>query len=242
MKKAIIYYTDNNLQNSLAKRCRKILLDNSQRIEIIAVSQKPIKYPENFGLNICVGRIGRSHLNLYSQILIGLQNTNADIVYMAEHDVLYTPYHYDFIPEKNDVFYYNTNCWFVNWKDGDSNKGKYTSPWINRKATSQLVCYRELLIDHLKQRIDILKHGWEIRKGQSGACEPGVNDDKAFIRRHDDGIPISLRWANDWKYETYFSEYPNIDIRNGQNLTGWRRGNRTTFDLPYWGKFAEVMK
>lgn len=242
MNKAIIYYTDSNLNNSLAKRVRAMLLRNSGGIPIIAVSQKPVRYPDPFGKNICVGKIGRSHLNLYTQILTGLQNTDADIVYMAEHDVLYTPHHYDFVPADNNTFYYNTNCWFVNWKDGEPSKGLYSSPWVNRKATSQLICNRELLVDHLKQRIEILKAGWTIRKGQSGACEPGANDDAAFVRRHDDGVPISLRWAGKWKSEVFHGEFPNIDIRNGQNLTGARRGAKKTYDLPYWGKFKDVIK
>jgi hypothetical protein len=242
MKKAIVYYTDNNLQYDLAKKCRNILMGNCLGIPIISVSQKPIVYPENFSHNICVGRIGRSHLNLYKQIVVGCKATDADIVFLAEHDVCYSPEHFNFEPPEKDVFYYNLNCWFVNWKVEDKNKGMYSSPWGIRHATSQLVCNRELLIDHISQRIAYLEEGWAIRKGQRGACEPGVQDDKAFIKRHDDGISLSLTWARKWKSSTFQTEISNIDIRNGQNLTGWRRGSNNTYNIPYWGKFKEVMR
>ena len=242
MKKSIIYYTDNNLQYRLARRCRQILMDNCGDIPIISVSQKPIYSPEDFSTNICVGKIGRSHLNLYKQIVTGCKATDADIVYLAEHDVCYSPEHFTFEPIEDDIFYYNINCWFVNWKENDKHKGLYSSPWGNRHATSQLVCNREFLIDHLSQRIQRLEEGWTIRKGQSGACEPGVNDDKAFIKKHDDGISINLTWAKKWKSETFETTISNLDIRNGQNLTGWRRGTKNVYELPYWGKFKEVMK
>lgn len=241
MKKAIIYYTDNNLNNSLAKRCRKTLLDNCGGIPIVAVSQKPIRYPEQFGKQILMGEIGRSHLNLYRQIMEGLKNTDADVVFMAEHDVLYSPEHFTFEPRKTDTFYYNMNTWFLNWKDGDAEKGKYSSPWGIRHATSQLVCYRDILIENMTLRIKILTEGWRMRQGQRGACEPGVNEVNAFIRQHDDGIKIDKSLFKHWGVEQFRTEIANVDIRNGQNLTGWRRGSKNTYELPYWATARQAL-
>ena len=59
----VIYYTDNSIDEKLMKFCQKNILEAAQGKPIISVSQKPI----DFGENICVGEIGRSHLNLYKQ-------------------------------------------------------------------------------------------------------------------------------------------------------------------------------
>lgn len=230
MKKAIIYYTDNNLQYALAKKCRLVLLENSGGIEIVAVSQKPILKPEIFGKNVVVGRIGRSMLNMYLQIMEGLKATDADIVYLAEHDTLYVPEHFDFIPDERS-FYYNENHWFLDWCDRSKRKGLYFPPSRSRIALSQLVCYRDLLIDNIRRRIELLKDGKEIVRGIKGACEPGVCDAIAFT-----GVGFESKYG----YKKFETKYPNVDIRNGQNFTGFRRvkESRSTYDLAPWGRFS----
>ncbi len=235
--KAIIYYTDNNLEDTLGPMVREKLLKSSEGIPIICVSQKPI----DFGKNICVGEIGRSHLSMYKQILVGCQATTADVVYMAEHDCLYTPEHFQWTPPTERIFYYNLNAWFVNMRRNTENQGMYFSPWGIRHANSQLVCYRKLLIENLTERIEKLETGWTIRRGIRGACEAGVAEDIAFIRQHDDGIPYDKKWVGKWKAETFKTVLANLDIRHNRNLTGWRRGHKVCGKLPYWGEFKEII-
>ena len=47
----------------------------------------------------------------FTQIISALEKSKAEIVFMCEHDVLYHPSHFEFIPERKDKFYYNQN-WF----------------------------------------------------------------------------------------------------------------------------------
>ena len=241
VNKAVIYYTDNALLDPLATRCRELLIPAIGDAELISVSQKPL----DFGKNICVGDIGRSHLSLYRQMYAGLEATDAEVVYMAEHDCLYTSEHFKWTPPEDGVFYYNLNAWFVNWKSDHKRKGRYSSPWGIRHATSQLVCNRQLLMDNVRERIERLQEGWKIHRGIRGACEPGVAEvqDKAWVRMHNDGIvfPAASRWKRKWKSTTFQNVLPNLDVRHNQNLTGWRRGHQHTMNLAPWGDFAELM-
>lgn len=66
----VVYYTSNWLDTQnpyFLENTKKQLLTAIGDLPLISVSQKPIA----FGTNICVGEIGRSHLNLYRQILAG---------------------------------------------------------------------------------------------------------------------------------------------------------------------------
>jgi hypothetical protein len=235
--KAIIFYTDSCLREPLASRVREILSASAGDIPIISVSQQPL----DFGKNICVGDIGRSHLSLYRQIVAGLDATDAEIVFMAEHDVLYHPDHFRFEPAISGTFYYNLSCWFANWKPETKEKGLYSGPWGIRHATSQLVCHKEPLKENLQQRIAALEAGWKIRRGIRGACEPGVSEQWAFTRQHDDGINIPRETIKQWKCDTFSTEGKNVDIRHGGNLTGWRRGRGNTWELPPWGRLEDVI-
>jgi hypothetical protein len=240
MKKAIIYYTDNNLQWPLALKCRKVLLQNSNGIPIISVSQKPVVHPAGFGKNICMGRLGRSYINIYLQILAGLESTDADIVYLCEHDVLYTKEHFELVPSGGDFFYYNTNHWFLDWSDKSKRKGMYFPPSKSRFALSQLVSNRQPLIDNLKERVEALKSGLDIRRKIAGTFEPGVIDWACFV--DDKGNVRGLKYVCEYEQTcmTFKTDLPNIDIRNGQNFTGFRRAKESlaTYDLAPWGRFS----
>jgi hypothetical protein len=235
--KAVIAYTDNSLPDPFGARCRELLLRAIGDIELICVSQKPLA----FGRNLVIGDIGRSHLSLYRQMLMGLEATDAEVVYLAEHDCIYTPEHFAWEPPWQDVFYYNMTCWFVNWKPETKERGLYSSPWGIRKATSQLVSNRELLAGNIRERISMLEDGWTIRRGMRGACEPGVAEVEGWIRRHDDGIGHPRAWDRKWTSATFATVLPNLDVRHGGNLTGWRRGKRNRWELEPWGRFEDLM-
>lgn len=164
---SILYYSDNSLDPTIAKFCIDHLVVAAQGKPIISVSQKPI----NLGTNICVGEIGRSHLSMYSQILKGVEAAQTKYISLVEHDCLYSPEHFNWIPPKDDVFYYNLNIWFVKWKSGEYH-------YQRRRVLSQLICGREVCLKAIQDKVWLLKHGYMIRKGMSGACEPGCRSDK----------------------------------------------------------------
>ena len=90
--KGIIYYTDNSLDKQFAMMVRHRLQNAAPDIPIVTVSQVPIVCD----YNICVGKLGRSLHMMWKEMLTALLYSKADIVYVAEHDVLYDKSHFDF--------------------------------------------------------------------------------------------------------------------------------------------------
>jgi len=224
----IIYYTDNTLEPEFEKRVQQELIKAAEGKRIISVSQKPI----DFGDNICVGDIGRSHHSMFYQILIGAQEAKTKYIALAEHDCMYTAEHFNFIPPKEDVFYYNSNHWFAEWNT--KKEGLYSHFESDRKALSQIICAKDIFIEAIKEKISMIEAGYEIQRGVAGACEPGVApNNKAFK-----GAPES---AQKWKSEEFETIIPNLDIRSRKNFSGIRRGRIRQYCLPYWGSFHKVM-
>lgn len=109
----VIYYTANQIDDGAATRIRNNLLVKTKGLRIISISHKPI----DFGDNICVGEIGVSLYNLFNQVLIGVREVKTKFIVCAEDDYLYGPDRFDFIPPRDDTFYYDTNRWGLN-EDG----------------------------------------------------------------------------------------------------------------------------
>jgi len=220
--KGIVYYTNNRCQERLAKAVRLNLRRWCKDMPIVSVSQ----YPLDFGKNITVP-YESSILSMFKQNLVGVEASEADIIFFAEHDIFYHPTHFDFTPQRTDTYYYNTNVWAV---DDDSGQCLY---YDGMKMVSGLVAHREILIEHYRKKIErVEREGFSHRKI---GFEPGKKVSKG---RHDD---------YDWNI--FRSERPNVDIKGSHNITRKRfkledyRSRRhiapswTLADsVPYWGK------
>ena len=231
----LIYYTDNCLDETIANFCRKNILEAADGKPIISVSQKPL----DFGENICVGDIGRNHLSIFKQILVGTQSVKTKYVALVEHDCLYTKEHFNWTPHKDYKFFYNTNHWIVNWKTGEYlNMGR-------RKVLSQMICDRELLLKGLNDKISMLEIGAKILKGQSGACEFGVISNNLQYDEYEHYYNILKSAGKDlgsYSDESFSTVNPNLDIRHGHNFTGNKKSRNRCFEIPYWGKFSDIME
>lgn len=224
--KGIIYYTDNQLPIKIAHAVQKQL--KSIGLPIVSASLKPMELGKNF---VYCGK--RGYLTMFKQILLALENSTADIVYFCEHDVLYSPSHFDFIPPKKNVWYYNTNVWKVD------KRGRALH--YDCKQVSGIAVYRETAIKHYKRRIKLVEDApkQEVefnRYIRKMGFEPGTHNRK---ERVDDST------SEEWK-----SRYPIIDIRHGNNLSptrwkkeqfrnkkytkGWIEGDTST--IPGWKK------
>jgi hypothetical protein len=240
--KTLIYTTDNSLPEPLATRCRELLVREAKGIPIVSVSQEPV----DLGLNVCVGKIGRSWLNLYKQLMAGLEQVKTKYVGICEHDCIYSNEHLAWLPTKDDTFFYNHHFWLVQWGGNHPELEGMYSYWRNRYALSQLVCSAELLKKSLSERLALLQDGYVLAKGMHGAGEFGVKDKIAMIRKiASSGSPEQLQkydpgLLTEYKSESFMTKIPNLDVRHKSNFTGTKRGNRRRFELPYWGKFAEV--
>ena len=219
--KGIIYYTNNRAQERIANAVRLNLKRHCDNIPIVSVSQ----YPLDFGYNI-VAPLKSSILSMFKQNLIGLENSIADIIFFAEHDVLYHPSHFEFVPPREDCYYFNTNVWAV---DDESGQCLY---YDGMKMVSGLVAYKEILLEHYRKKIELVElNGFSHRKI---GFEPGRKPSKGRF--------------DDYDWEIFRSERPNIDIKGVHNITRKRfkledyRSRRhlkaswtLSDEVPYWG-------
>ena len=221
--RGIIFYTDNQLRLKIAHRVQDILkkISRAKQIPIVSASLKKMTFGDK---NIHFPSLKRGYSAMFKQILGALENSKADIIFFAEHDVLYHPSHFDFTPPKKDIFYYNQNWWRLRSTDG------FAVHW-DANQVSGLVAYREHLLKFYRQRLsEVEKNGYKSKMG----FEPG-------------GRNSNLTCA--WK-----SEYPNVDIKHGHNVSKnkWSLADfrdkttsknfMTAIDIPGWGKTKELIK
>jgi glycosyltransferase involved in cell wall biosynthesis len=186
----IIYYTDNLLDEKIMKVCQKQLLKAAGGKKIVSVSLKPL----DFGQNVVLP-LERGYLTMFKQILTALLVIDTDIVFFCEHDVLYHPSHFDFIPHDRNVWYYNSNYWFLRHSDG-------FALHFNASPLSGLCVYRDIAIKHYQERIAMVeKIGFSYNIG----FEPMTHG--------------RIKWENWYPFEVWQSAAPNIDIKHGKNLT-----------------------
>ena len=242
----IITCTDNSLAPEIAAVCQRILTREAQGQPIICVSQKPV----DFGVNVCVGEIGRSWTSLYKQVLAGIEAAPTDWVVITEHDCLYTHEHLSYRPADAGVFHYNTNCWLVEGPGGNHPElfGMY-SYWPQRLAFSQLICDKHLLKASIEERLNILEHGGTMDRNFLGYGEPGVISKRALkmVKDYaDSGRPVRLqpyleKYLTSYEHKAFRTVNPNLDIRHNSNFSGPKRGKKRTYELEPWGKFEDVM-
>jgi hypothetical protein len=111
MNKAIIYYTSNREKPEFEQRIIDDLLLKCGDIPIISVSQKPI----HLGKNICVGDVGASNFNMFRQIQIAREATDAEFVISAEADCLYPPDYFTFTPP-DERCYRDNNLYVMRYR------------------------------------------------------------------------------------------------------------------------------
>ena len=242
----ILYLTDSSLDPEILDLCQRVLIREAGDTPIISVSQEPI----DFGENVCVGKIGRSWKSLYTQMLAGLEKITTDWAVIAEHDVLYTSEHLHHEPDDKDVFWYNANCWLVVGPGGNHPElyGMY-SYWPKRYALSQLIAPRQLLHDSTTEILGLIDAGLKLERGMRWYGEPGVVEGKlkrAAIAACS-GRPTQLQqylrdYVTRYGNKVFKTRLPNVDIRHGSNFTGPKRGKKRRYEIPYWGRFDELLK
>jgi len=225
LTKGIVFYTDSRGDETVLSAVRKQLKKTIKDEQIISVSLKPL----DFGTNI-VFPGERGYLTMFKQILAGLEKSTADIVFLCEHDVLYHPSHFNFVPPKEDVYYYNEHTYKLNASSKvDASNGQ--AVFYHTKQTSGLCAYRKLLLQHYQERVRrVEKEGFTRKMG----FEPGTHSPPNGI--------------DNFKAEAYWSTSPNVDVRHDFNLTESRfspdqfRSKRSIIgwklvdEIPDWGK------
>jgi len=187
MSKAILYYTCCQHSLDIEFACRAQLQHARALLPLITVSLKPI----DFGDRNVVLLLNRSPESMHKQILTGLQEIDEDYVFLAESDVLYHQSHFEFVPPREDTFYYNTNVIKARYPDGHL-------VWTDGlQQVSGICASRDVLLDFYSQRVEQIE-----REGFNRHYEPGP---KQTV-----GSKLTVNWL---------SEFPNIDIRHNATLT-----------------------
>jgi hypothetical protein len=244
LSKGIIFFTDNELDLKIAHRVQSNLkaIAKEKKIPIVSSSLKKMDFGDK---NIYFPTRKRGILTMFTQIMSALQHSKCDIVYFCEHDVLYHPSHFDFIPPTDDAYYYNTNVWKL-WLEDDIAIRVKTSMQV-----SGLAGYRDLLCGHYQRRVakilerqkDILAAGGEI-----------VNDGFSRHMGYEPGGHMDPRGVDDYPMRTWESEWPNVDIRHSANFTvgrrhpeefhdqRWAEGWTESTEIPGWGSVSDIIK
>jgi len=215
MRKTALYYTCNAHPAEIEDACRRQLEAARGDCDLVCVSRG---VPVPFG-DVCLTVQGeREPLTMHRQILRGLEYILSGCVFLCESDVLYHPSHFDFEPEREDVFYYNTNVWRMRYDDGHA-------VWTDDlQQVSGCCAMRDLLLAFYRQRVEAIR-----RDGFDRHYEPGPK-------------------TGPWRAENRRAAVCNVDIRHGRTLTRskwspaefrnkrYARGWQETDDIPGWGR------
>lgn len=205
-KAGIIYYTDNRVVEPIFSTVQKILTEigKEKDLPITCVSLKPTNFGDR---RIVLEGRQRSYPTYITQIKMALENAQEDYVFFCENDVLYHKSHFDFIPPKDDIFYYNNNVW--RWKLWDFKLITYDK----MRPLSCLCVNRLFALEHYKKRLEaVYKLGLnefrsrEPRMGRVWGYEPGTK------ARRRGGF-------SDDVCELWHSAGPNIDIRHNRTFS-----------------------
>lgn len=198
--KGIIYYTPNNVAEPVFTAVQKQILKAG--LPVVSVSLKPIDFGKNIVLDL-----EPSVISMYKQILTALENSESKYCFFCEHDVLYHPSHFEFTPEGDDTFYFNTNVWKCNFETGACNT------YDGMRSVSGMIANREFAIDHYKRRIKyIYDKGFDKLPVQR-------NPRWARVMGFEPGKKVKNGGFSEEKIAEWKSEFPNIDIRHNHNMT-----------------------
>jgi glycosyltransferase involved in cell wall biosynthesis len=244
--KGILYYSDNRLEPKIMTRVQ-------EQLKLIGLPITSVTLlPTDLGNNIVLP-LERSYLTVAKQIVTGLESMKEDIVYFAEHDVLYPKEHFDFDGYENNVYYYNTNSWFLRAKDGHC-------LYYNHRSLSGMSCYRETALNHFKERVRRIE-ALIAEAEQNGGKVRSLKDTSTFVSLkegiHRLGFEPGTHSRPDridtLPAKNYQSSVPTVDIKHGNNLTqarfrkdqfrnersyeGWKESD----EIPFWGKGRDII-
>ncbi len=205
----IIYYSSNREDEAFEEKVRQNILDVSNGLPIISVTQKPI----DFGRNICVGDVGTSGFNMFRQVQIALQNCNTKYVISAEADCLYPPDYFTALlfDVESDICYRNTNLYVM--------AHKRPIFWRKREgATHAQVINKDF---YLKRLYTLFQNAPE-----------WSTEEKNFPRER--GLGIDIFDEKDILY--YKTENPVVQIKTSDSMRHHTHSERKDiYNIRYWG-------
>lgn len=231
---SVIYYTSNYLETEnpyFVANTKKQLIKAIGKHPLISVSQKPM----DFGENICVGDIGRSHRNIYWQMLQGCKAAKTKYVAMAEDDIFYSYEHFHtYVPSRSIFAYDMSKLSLFTWT-----KPPMYSFRTKRLVVNQLIAPRKMLIEALEERfarVDVLKKkGWTDDQINSKWGDPG---------RYEDLLGVTVRPRQEFycnKPSIVFSHEKAFGYETNQGKKK-RLGDIKMMEVPDWGRAEDMLK
>jgi len=213
---SIIYCSSNKEKPEFEQRIRDNILKVTD-LPIISVTQKPI----DFGKNICVGDdIGISGFNFFRQSLIACKEATTKFVISAEADCLYPQDYFEFIPERDDICYRNSNLYVM----AQHRKYFYKKP---TGATHAQIVGRQFYIDTLEK--------WFEGEPQWSVEQMNFPKEKTRHKVED------VFWKDKIKF--YKSKNPVVQIKTSQSMRHYTVSEREPiYTLPYWGNGGAFRK
>jgi glycosyltransferase involved in cell wall biosynthesis len=210
-RSGVVYYSDNHLDPPLADACRSHLKSAVNGHPLVSVTLKPVRFGMNLVLN---GE--RSRLSMFKQVLAGLEALDTDIAFLAEHDCLYHPSCFQFVPPRADRFYYNQNVWRVNADTGQA-------VTYDMMSVSGCCANRLLLVDYYRKVVaDVEANGYDHAKGY----EAGVKEGLAVGWRSE--VPyVDIRHGHNLTQSRWSQE----EFRDKSTCQNWQ----TADTVPGWG-------
>ena len=223
-----VFYTSNFMTGHFIEKVKEHTLKVIGDCPLISVSQKPM----DFGENICIGDVGRSHLNIYRQILIGAKAAKTKYIALVEDDILYHPSHFTEKRPSPGHFLYDMNKWSI---------FTWTEPPMfslrRRKVVNHVISERSLMIEAMEERFarfDCLEFGTDDRVPKLGYWgDPG---------RYEQFLGVKVRPTQE-----FYASAPGIVFSHPEAYGYTSRGERKALAneksewLPDWGTAAEVM-
>lgn len=214
----IIYLTASLIPESFAKYQRHVLLEAIENSPLISVSRKPL----NFGINILDDK-EKSESNIYYQMLRAARLAKTDYIAIAEDDTLYPKEHFSAYRPEQNTFAYNFNrLALFTWSTP-----MYS--WFQRASNCALIAPRKLAVEALSERFKKYPNGTPSGlTGELGRAERYLKLPKRNVEEFYTDTSI-IQFNHDFATEAY------------QRLHKKRWGSLRSFDIPYWGKAADLV-
>jgi hypothetical protein len=221
MDLTIIFLTVNRVPEKWAEYQLSVLKKAIGNYPVISVSKKPM----NFGTNLLQTEPENSS-NIYVQMLKAAKIATTPYVAIAEDDVLYCREHFIKFRPPMDTFAYNMTRWSV------FTFGYPMYSYKHRIGNFSLIAPRELLIEALEERFTKYPNGVPVELvGELG---------KERIEKR---LGVTIR-----KFVEFWTTIPIVQFshdfgteeiqRNHRKRMGWIRA----YDIPYWGRYDELLK
>lgn len=238
----VVYYTSNYLDKTnpfFLENTKKQLRRAIGDLPLIVVSHKPVKkFNDGEYTNIVTGDIGRSHLNIYRQILWGTQEAKTEYVAMAEDDILYSYEHFHSKQlehdRRPDVFLYDMNkVSLFTW----TNPPMFSFR-TKRKVVNQLIAPTQYLIDAMTERFDRIND-----HVLAGGKEEDLLKFFGDPGRYEDKLGVTVRNT----FESY-CDNPSIVFSHPEAYGYLNQGSRKRLgdlkiiELYRWGRAEDIMK